>query len=299
MATYAYTALDNKGTQTRGIIDAESLRLARQQLRDQGYIPLEVEMYSESSKNQDKTTNRFLFRGPKLTVKELSLATRQLATLLAAGIPLEEVLQGVGEQAEKPKIKSIILSVRSKVLEGNSLANGMADFPRVFPALYRATIAAGEQTGRLDTVLVRLADYTERQQEMRQKIQQALIYPALMTSVSVIIVIFLMIFVVPKMVAVFQTSSQVLPLATQILLVISHSMKFVGPLILIAGVGFAFWFRYFIKKNVDVKRRFHLLLLKIPLLGKTIKAINTARFSRTFGILLAIIKSQQGGVFPK
>lgn len=287
MATYAYIALDSKGTQTRGIIEAESLRLARQQLRDQGYIPLEVEMYAQTSKNQDKTTNHFLFRGPKLTVKELSLATRQLATLLAAGIPLEEVLQGVGEQAEKPKIKSIILSVRSKVLEGNSLANGMADFPRVFPALYRATIAAGEQTGRLDTVLVRLADYTERQQEMRQKIQQALIYPALMTSVSVIIVIFLMIFVVPKMVAVFQTSSQVLPLATEILLFISHSMKFVGPLILIAGVGFVFGFRYFIKKNVDVKRRFHILLLKIPLLGKTIKAINTARFSRTFGILLA------------
>ncbi|NNM58580.1 MAG: type II secretion system inner membrane protein GspF [Legionellales bacterium] len=287
MTTYSYTALDNKGVQTRGTIEADSLRLARQQLRDQGYIPLDVEIFAENSKNQGKSENRFLFRGPSLTVKELALATRQLATLLAAGIPLEEVLQGVGEQAEKPKVKSILLSVRGKVLEGNSLASGMADFPRVFPALYRATIAAGEQTGRLDTVLVRLADYTERQQEMRQKIQQALIYPALMTSVSVIIVIFLMIFVVPKMVAVFQTSSQVLPLATQILLVISHGMKFIGPAIIIGSLGFAIWFRRFIKKNVDIKRRFHLVLLKIPLLGKTIKAINTARFSRTFGILLA------------
>ncbi|MBY0544907.1 MAG: type II secretion system inner membrane protein GspF [Gammaproteobacteria bacterium] len=287
MAAYTYTALDSKGVQLEGVLEADSLRLARQQLRDQGYIPVEVSIFAETAKNKLASTRLFSFGGLRLTVKQLSLVTRQLATLLAAGIPLEEVLLGVGEQAEKPKIKSILLSVRSKVLEGNSLASGMADFPHAFPALYRATIAAGEQTGRLDTVLIRLADYTERQQEMRQKIQQALIYPTLMTSVSVIIVIFLMIFVVPKMVAVFSTNSQILPLATRVLLVISHSMKYVGPAFLVFGSAFLIGFAHILRKNKDVRRRFHRGLLKIPLLGKTIKAINTARFSRTFGILLA------------
>lgn len=289
MAAYNYTALDSKGVQLEGVLEADSLRLARQQLRDQGYIPIEVSIFAETAKNKTAATSMsfFAFGGLRLTVKQLSLVTRQLATLLAAGIPLEEVLLGVGEQAEKPKIKSILLAVRSKVLEGNSLATGMADFPLAFPALYRATIAAGEQTGRLDTVLLRLADYTERQQEMRQKVQQALIYPTLMTSVSVIIVIFLMIFVVPKMVAVFSTNSQTLPLATRVLLVISHSMKYIGPLFLVLAPVFLIGSMRVLKKNANMRRRFHLFLLKIPLFGKTIKAINTARFSRTFGILLA------------
>jgi general secretion pathway protein F len=289
MATFTYTAIDNKGIEVRGVVEADSLRLARQQLRDQGYLPVDVESFAETAKNKDKTKvfNRFQFRGPRLAVKELALATRQLATLLAAGIPLEEVLQAVGEQAEKPKVKSILLSVRSKVLEGNTLAAGMADFPQAFPALYRATIAAGEQTGHLDTVLMRLADYTERQQEMRQKIQQAMIYPALMSSVSICIVIFLMIFVVPKMVAVFNTNSQTLPLSTSILLAISHSMKYVGPFVIVFGIGFFIWFRRFIKQHINAQRQFHRILLRMPLFGNTIKAINTARFSRTFGILLA------------
>jgi general secretion pathway protein F len=289
LSTFTYTAINIKGEETRGIIEADSARAARQQLRDQGLTPLDVNSYVEAQRANEASKGHFSFlhRGGHLSIKELALATRQMATLLAAGIPLEEVLQAVAEQAEKPKLKNIFLSVRSKVLEGNSLATGLSEFPSAFPSLYRATVGAGEQTGRLDTVLQRLAEYTEKQQYMRQKIQQALIYPTLMTGVSVCIVIFLMIFVVPKMVAVFSSTKQSLPLATTVLLAISHSLKVVGPIIFVGLIGFVIWFRKHMQQHPSVRRRFHLLLLKIPLLGNTIKVINTARFSRTFGILLA------------
>lgn len=289
MSTFTYTAINAKGEETRGIVEADSARAARQQLRDQGLNPIDVNSYVDTQRKKDASQGRFSFlqRGIRLTIKELALSTRQMATLLAAGIPLEEVLQAVAEQAEKPKLKNIFLSVRSKVLEGNSLATGLSEFPYAFPSLYRATVGAGEQTGRLDTVLQRLAEYTEKQQHMRQKIQQALIYPTLMTGVSVCIVIFLMIFVVPKMVAVFSSTKQSLPLATTVLLAISHGLKILGPIILLALIGFIIWFRRHMQRHPSARKRFHLLLFKIPLLGNTIKVINTARFSRTFGILLA------------
>jgi general secretion pathway protein F len=288
MSNFTYIAFDSQGKEVRGLIEADSARLARQQLRDRGLTPIEVESYIETTRNQGKAgLASFLTRGPGLTIKELALATRQMATLLTAGIPLEEVLQAVGEQSEKPKTKSILFSVRSKVLEGNTLAAGLMEFPQAFPALYCSTVAAGEQTGQLDTVLNRLADYTERQQHMRQKIQQALIYPSVMTAVSIGIVIFLMIFVVPKMVDVFTTSKQTLPFSTQILLFISHGMKIAGPVIIVLVIGLSIGFNRLLRKNLVIRKRFHQVLLRIPLLGNVIKTINTARFSRTFGILLA------------
>ncbi len=288
MSNFTYSAIDSKGNEVHGLIEADSARVARQQLRDRGLMPLDVASYVEAVQARKRLgiLSRFS-RGPRLSIQELALATRQLATLLAAGIPLEEVLEAVGEQSEKPKVKNILFSVRSKVLEGNSLASGLSQFPEAFPALYCSTVAAGEQTGQLDTVLLRLADYTERQQHLQQKIRQALIYPSVMTAVSIAIVIFLMIFVVPKMVEVFTSSKQTLPLSTTILLFISNGMKVVGPIIITVIIALLIWLHRFLRKNAHARERFHALLLRIPLIGNTIKTVNTARFSRTFGILLA------------
>ena len=286
MPTFTYLAMDTKGQEIKGIIEADSLKSARQRLRDQGYFPMNVEAYSQR-KSVMLSGWRKLFQPPvRLPIKELALITRQFSTLLAAGIPLEEVIYTVTEQTDKAKTKNILLSVRSRVLEGYTLAESLADFPSVFPALYRATIAAGEQTGRLDTVLIELANYTERQQVMRQKIQQAMIYPTLMTIVSMMIVIFLMLFVVPKMVAVFISNAQALPLSTTILIAISHSMRYIVPLFFVFFIGGGIALIRGMKKSQAFKYRIDSYCLRLPVIGKTIKILNTTRFSRTLGILL-------------
>lgn len=286
MATFSYEVLNLKGDTLKGLIEADSLRLARQRLRDQGLFPLVVEPYTPLALKRFLGQRLAWKPRLRLAIPVLALITRQLATLLVAGIPLEEVLQTVGEQADNPKVKSILFAVRGRVLEGHTLAESLGHFPSVFPPLYRATIAAGEQTGRLDRVLVELATYTERQQALRQKIQQAMIYPLLMTSVSILIVIFLMIFVVPKMVAVFISNSQVLPLSTRILIFMSHSFRYFVPLVLVLVVGGGIGLHQVLKRYPPVRTRLHQFYLRLPLVGKTLKILNTTRFARTLGILL-------------
>ena len=216
MGAYQYQALKKSGSTMKGLIEADSERHARQLLREQGMIPLQI----QTLKKRALTKHR-----DSLSAADLSLLTRQLATLLEAGIPLEESLRGVGEQSEKTSVRQLIIGVRAKVTEGYSLAQSMADYPNAFPKLYRATVAAGEQTGRLDAVLDKLADYTENQQRTRQKIQQALIYPSLMIVVSTAIIGFLLAFVVPKIIEVFTSSGQSLPSMTHVLINISELMK--------------------------------------------------------------------------
>jgi general secretion pathway protein F len=217
--------------------------------------------------------------------KELSLITRQLATLLAAGMPVEEVLAAVAEQTEKPRSKGLILSIRGKVLEGYSLANALREFPRAFSALYCSTVAAGEKSGHLEVVLQRLADYTEQQFQMQQKIKNALIYPGVMILVSVGIVGFLLEYVVPKMVAVYSNVGQSLPGMTQLLIALSNGIKYAGVYFLIVLAVGIFFFRRALKNNISFREKIHHSLLRLPLLGNTIKITNTARFSRTFAIL--------------
>ena len=180
MGAYQYQAIKKSGNTVKGVIEADSERHARQLIREQGMIPVQL--------NTLKKLNLLKHRD-KLSAVDLSLLTRQLATLLAAGIPIEESLRGVAEQSEKNNVRRLIIGVRSKVMEGYALAQAMSDYPQAFPDLYRATVSAGEQTGRLDLVLEKLADYTENQQLTRQKIQQALIYPTLMIVVSTGIIV--------------------------------------------------------------------------------------------------------------
>lgn len=281
MAAFQYVAINPKGTTQKGIIEADSPKEARRLLRDQGLTPLEMTLA------QQKITNFKIkaFGQSSVSTKELALMTRQLATLLTAGLPLEEVLTAVAEQTEKSRTKGLILSVRSKVLEGHALASALRDYPEAFSALYCSTVAAGEKSGHLDIVLQRLADYTEQQFHMRQKIQQALIYPAVMIVVALSILGFLLEYVVPKMIAVYSNIGQALPTMTNVLIAISTNLKSLGIYILIVIAISVFFFRRRMKTNLKFRTRVHRLLLRIPIIGNAIKVTNTARFSRTFAIL--------------
>jgi len=284
MAAFHYTAIDASGTRKKGIIEADSAKHARQLLREKNLMPLDM---SAAHGKGEKTFSTFLnsSRKQSVTVKELSLMTRQMATLLSAGLPIEEVLAAVSEQTEKPRSKGLILSVRSKVLEGHALASALRDFPDAFSNLYCSTVAAGEKSGHLDIVLQRLADYTEQQYAMRQKIMHALIYPVIMIFVAIGIVGFLLEFVVPKMIAVYSNTGQQLPEMTQILIAISTGIQSVGLYVLIVLFACTILFRYRMKKNMAFREKMHRLFLRIPVVGNAIKVVNTARFSRTFAIL--------------
>lgn len=281
MAAFQYVAINPKGATQKGIIEADSLKEARRLLRDQSLTPLEITLA------QQKMTNFKIraFGKPSVSTKELALMTRQLATLLTAGLPLEEVLAAVAEQTEKSRTKGLILSVRSKVLEGHALASAFRDYPEAFSALYCSTVAAGEKSGHLDIVLQRLADYTEQQFHMRQKIQQALIYPSVMIFVALGILGFLLEYVVPKMISVYSNIGQALPVMTSVLIAISTNLKSLGIYILIVMAISVFFFRRSMKNNLKFRVRMHQLLLRIPIIGNAIKVANTARFSRTFAIL--------------
>lgn len=231
MGAYQYTALKKNGNTDKGIVEADSERQARQLLRERGLIP--TQMNPLTQKKQSSNTQK-----SKISSADLALFTRQLATLLAAGIPVEESLRGVSEQTEKDKIRELIIGIRAKVLEGYGLAQAMGQFPQAFPELYRATVGSGEQTGRLDLVLEKLADYTETQQGTRQKIQQALIYPSIMIFISIAIISFLLTFVVPKIIEVFTSSGQTLPAMTEVLIQISHFIKQYGHYLLLSLLAF-------------------------------------------------------------
>lgn len=277
MGAYQYQALKKSGSTFKGVIEADSERHARQLVREQGMIPIQV----HTLKNRHQTT-----RGSKLSAADLSLLTRQLATLLAAGIPIEESLRGVAEQSEKNPVRQLIIGVRSKVLEGYALAQAMGDYPQAFPELYRATVSAGEQTGRLDLVLEKLADYTENQQQTRQKVQQALIYPSLMIIVSTAIISFLLAFVVPKIIDVFTSSGQSLPPMTLVLLHISSFMKSYGLYLLIVLMMLIAGFKRSLT-NPRIKLKWHQLILRLPIASYLVKSVNVARYVHTFGILFS------------
>jgi general secretion pathway protein F len=201
MGAFEYTALDARGREKRGVLEGDAARQIRQQLREQGWVPLTVE---EVAQREAKERKRIAFLRRGISATELALITRQLATLVRAGLPLEECLRAVSQQADKGRLKSMLLAVRARVMEGHSLAVGLSDFPHVYPELYRTTVEAGEQSGHLDRVLERLADYTESRQQLRQKIQLAVFYPALLTVVAILVVGGLMTYVVPQVVQVFE-----------------------------------------------------------------------------------------------
>jgi len=218
MGAYQYVAVDPGGKEHRGVLEGDTPRHVRQLLRERQLLPVEVAEV-EARERTERTRQFSLRRG--ISALDLALLTRQLATLVRAGLPLEEALFAVSEHSEKARLKSIVLGVRAKVLEGHTLAAGLDDYPHAFPAVYRATVSAGEQADQLDNVLERLADYTESRHSLRTKVLQAMVYPIVLTVVALGIVTLMLVYVVPKVVDVFRTTGQQLPLLTRGLIALS------------------------------------------------------------------------------
>jgi general secretion pathway protein F len=281
MGAFEYTAVDPGGRERKGVLEGDTARQVRQMLRDQSLLPVTVNEVAQTEDRRHKAQFK-VKRG--VSAADLSLLTRQIATLVRSGLPLEEALLAVSEQTEKPRIRSILLGVRAKVMEGHTLADGLADFPGVFPELYIATVAAGEQSGHLDTVLERLSEYTESREQLRSRTVNAMLYPVLLFVVCIAIVAMLLTFVVPKIVKQFENSKAELPILTQGLIAISNFLRDWGLLLLgaiiLSFILFTRWLR-----NPAARRRFHSFLLRIPLFGKVVRGSNTARFARTFSTL--------------
>ena len=283
MAAYEYQAMDAKGQRKKGVLEADNERQIRQQLREKGLIPLTI---SEAAANdKGSTSKRRLFQG-KVSVGDLALISRQIATLVASGLPLEQCLLAVAEQTEKPRLQKMLMSVRSKVVEGYTLAEGMRDFPQIFDDLYCAMVAAGEKSGHLDEVLERLADYTEQRQATRSQIQQASVYPGVLTVVAIAVIGFLLASVVPEIVDQFADQGQALPGVTLFLIAISDFVSGYGLLLVLAIVGAIIAFKAALQRP-KFRYRVHRQLLYMPFIGRIIRGVNTARFARTLSILTA------------
>jgi general secretion pathway protein F len=284
LGAFEYTALDAGGKEQSGILEGDTPRQIRQMLREKQLLPVAVNEVAQKESTRQKSKS-FAVRG-RVSASDLSLFTRQLATLVRAGLPLEESLLAVSQQTERPRIQSIVMGVRARVMEGHTLANGFTEFPRVFPEIYRATVSAGEQAGHLDSVLERLADYTESREGMRQKVMAAMLYPIVLSVMCFAIVCGLMTFVVPKVVAVFEASKGKLPFITQALIGTSDFMRENG-FYLIIGIALAIFLFNRWLRNPNNRRRWHRLQLRMPLVGRLSRGFNTARFTRTFSILSA------------
>jgi len=282
MPAFEYRAIDATGKELKGVEEGDTARQVRQTLRDRGLTPLSVDEIRQ--RGSKKAQGGPLFTRRTMSATDLALLTRQLATLVRSAIPLEEALLTVANQSERHRIKSVMLSVRSRVLEGFTLADGLGDFPAVFPPLYRSTVAAGEQSGHLDAVLERLADYTEKRQQLRQKIQLALLYPTLLTVVALAITIGLLTYVVPQVVQVFANIHQQLPALTRSLIALSDFLRDYGIYLLIALFAGVFLFKSWLK-NPAVRMNWHRLLHRTPIIGRLMRGLNTARFARTLSIL--------------
>ncbi len=282
MAAFEYKALDSAGKQKSGILEGDTAKQIRSRLRQQSLTPLTVvEIHKRKERGRVNAPGANL----KISIADQALITRQLATLVKAGLPVEEAINTVAEQSEKPKLQRLLLSVRTRVLEGHPLASGLSDFPKAFSEIYRATVRAGESSGNLDTVLERLADYSETRQENRRELIGALIYPAIISLVAIGIVSGLLAFVVPDLVEVFVSTGQSLPALTQAIIALSDFIRAQGITVLIITVVIYLFYRELMKRSIGALRRRDRLILKVPLIGKLIKGSNTADFSRTMSIL--------------
>ncbi len=283
MPAFRYDAADALGATTTGVVNADSARAARADLRAQGLVPISVDAITAQVDETGKLKRaRF---GDKLSTVELALFTRQMASLLEASLPLEQAFSALLEQAERAYVRDLIASIRSEVMGGASLSDALSHHPRDFADIYRALVASGEQIGQLARVLSRLADYIERRNALVQKVQLAFTYPAIVTVVAFAIVIFLLTYVVPQIVSVFANTKQKLPLLTVMMLAISDFVRSYGWLVAIVIAAAAFAWRRALK-NPAIQYRFHQWLLSAPLIGRFERSLNTARFASTLAITI-------------
>jgi general secretion pathway protein F len=282
MTAYRYRALNAEGKVTKGVLEGDSERQVRANLRTQQLRPIEVSEATQQSANA--SFNR-LFT-PRVKPAELALVTRQLATLVQSNLPLDECLQAVAEQTRKQRLKGLLLQVRSRVAEGHALAYAMGEFPQVFNEMYRAMVKAGEHAGFLGPVLEQLADYSEQRQYTQQKLKMAMIYPFILLGVAVSVVVALMVFVVPELIGIFAHTNQELPWLTRTLIASSDFLRdfgiwlLLGIIVLVAGV------RQLLRSE-GRRRRWHQILLAVPGISDVLTAVDTARFASTLSILMA------------
>jgi len=282
---FEYVAIDRAGKSRKGIIDADSARAARNKLRSDGIYPTRLE--ETQADEISERPSRLQFRIPLQRVRRADVVstTRQLATLLSAGLPLVSALSGVLEQVKRPALRKVLSQVRERVKEGMSLASALMEHPAVFPSVYTAMINAGETSGTLELVVERLAEFGEQQLALQRKIRSTLAYPLLMLIVGVGVVIFLMAYVIPRVTQIFVEMKQELPLPTTILIGVSELFHKYWPLAILAIVGCFFAARYYVKTDAG-RRRYDRMLLNLPVVGSIVEKVAMARITRTLGTLL-------------
>ncbi|OFZ68394.1 MAG: type II secretion system protein GspF [Betaproteobacteria bacterium RBG_16_56_24] len=284
MPAFSYEAVDATGATRKGVVNADSARAARAELRAQGLVPIKVDAIAAQLDESGQTRTRSF--GDRLSTVELALFTRQLASLLEASLPLEQAFSALLEQAERTYVRDLVASIRSEVMGGAALSDALAKHPRDFADIYRAIVSSGEQIGQLSRVLSRLADYIERRNALVQKVRLAFTYPAIVTVVAFLIVIFLLTYVVPQIVSVFANTKQKLPFLTMVMLGVSDFVRNYGWIVLLAVIALAFAWRRALR-NPAIKLRWHTWLLNAPLYGRFERSLNTARFASTLAITTA------------
>ena len=279
MATFEYQAINVKGQNIKGSFEADTIKLARQQLKSKELTLLEIEEVHK----KEHSGNRSML-SQRISMRQLAHITRQLAALLGSGLSIDEALGITAKQLDSAKAKRILLGVRGRILEGQSLAQACSAFPSTFPPLYRATVEAGESSGKLDQVLQRLADYISDKGQLHSKLQMAMIYPMMLTSVSLLVVIGLLAYVVPEITSVFDKMGGELPTITKLLIACSDFFKHYGLVLLIVVTGLSMGFKMLMRLP-EPRMRFHLFILNMPFVSRFSKGMNTARFTRTLAIL--------------
>lgn len=279
MEAFRYQALDAAGRPVSGVLQADTPREARTQLRARGLLPSLLDRVDARERARQPWA-----RG--LSAAQLSLLTRQMATLLDSGLTMEQALAALIEEAEAPLTREVLGGVKAEVMAGASLATALGSYARTFPEFYRALVNGGEESGALPIVLQHLADYLDARQTLRQKTSLALLYPILVTAVALAIVTGLLVYVVPQVVQVFQQSRQTLPLLTRGLIALSDFLRAAWPYLAAAAAGGAFAAHLALRRTA-VRRRWHALLLGLPWLGPLVRGIDTSRFASTLAILVA------------
>lgn len=286
MAAFEYTAIDARGRHKKGIEEGDSSRQVRQTLRDRGLAPTSVVHAAAATRNgksQDSATGiRMVWRA--MAPLELALFTRQLATLVAAGLPVEESLHTIARQSDKRRVSALVMNVRAQVLEGHSLATALNTYPSAFGPMYRSTVAAGEQSGYLHAVLDNLADHTEQRFESVRNVQMALFYPVLLFVVSIAIIAGLMVYVVPKIVGVFERTGNELPFLTTALIDISGFLRGNWWMITVAVVAIVLLARWLLRQS-EFRLGWDHRKLKLPIAGKLVRSGNASRYASTLAIL--------------
>ncbi|MEM8498354.1 MAG: type II secretion system F family protein [Pseudomonadota bacterium] len=284
MSAFAFSALDASGQTHNGILEADSSRQVREKIRNKGWVPLTVGVQGQAISDQ-VVKPLYNWRG-NISHGDLALLTRQLATLVQSGMPVEECLNTVALQADKQKTRSVLLNVRSKVLEGHSLADALRQQNNSFPATFSEMIAAGEHSGCLDTVMEQLSDHLETASDTRQKVKLALIYPTMLFSVAMLMVIGLLTYVVPQVVGVFSEQNAELPALTKRLIAVSDFLQSNGGVLLVFSAIFALFVRWvFTMEGPRLSR--DRALLNFRLTRGLARASTTAQFSNTLSILVA------------